>query len=94
MSSLQKTGGRFFQKNRKNTLIISPASAMQIQNYVQTLIEVTRSVDGYQYRFEKIRTEDVLGDIRKQTLGLSEVFDLKINWEEQYISETVNIIYD
>ena len=67
---------------------------MQIQNYVQTLIEVTRSVDGYQYRFEKIRTEDVLGDIRKQTLGLSEVFDLKINWEEQYISETVNIIYD
>ena len=70
------------------------SSAMQIQNYVQTLIEVTKSVDGYQYRFEKIRTEDVLGDIKKQTLGLSEVFNLKINWEEQYISETVNIIYD
>ena len=70
------------------------SSAMQIQNYVQTLIEVTKSVDGYQYRFEKIRTEDVLGDIKKQTLGLSEVFDLNINWEEQYISETVNIVYD
>ncbi|MGE9940124.1 sensor histidine kinase [Bariatricus sp. SGI.161] len=70
------------------------SSVLQIQNYVQTIIEVTKSVDGYQYRFEKIRTEDVLGDIKKQTLGLSEVFNLNINWEEQYISETVNIVYD
>ena len=70
------------------------SSALQIQNYVQTLIEVTRSADGYQYRFEKIRTEDVLDAIKKQTSGLAEVFNLKINWEEQYISETVNIIYD
>ena len=67
---------------------------MQIQNYVQTLIEVTKSVDGYQCRFEKIRTEDLLGDIKKQTSGLSEVFNLKINWQEQYVSETVNIVYD
>lgn len=70
------------------------SSALQIQNYVQTLIEVTKSVDGYQYRFEKIRTEDILGDIKKQTLGLSEVFNLKINWKEHYISETVSIVYD
>ena len=70
------------------------SSALQIQNYVQTLIEVTKSVDGYQCRFEKIRTEDLLGDIKKQTSGLSEVFNLKINWQEQYVSETVNIVYD
>ena len=70
------------------------SSALQIQNYVQTLIEVTKSVDGYQYRFEKIRTEDLLGDIRKQTLGLAEVYELKINWEEQYRSETVSVVYD
>ena len=44
------------------------SSALQIQNYVQTLIEVTKSVDGYQDSFERIRTEDLLGDIRKQTL--------------------------
>ena len=70
------------------------SSALQIQNYVQTLIEVTKSVDGYQYRFEKVRTEDILGGIRKQTLGLSEVYELKINWEEQYISKTVSVVYD
>ena len=70
------------------------SSALQIQNYVQTLIEVTKSADGYPYRFEKIRIEDILGDIKKQTFGLSEVFNLKINWEEQYISETVTIVCD
>ncbi|MDY5032391.1 MAG: HAMP domain-containing sensor histidine kinase [Blautia sp.] len=70
------------------------SSALQIQNYVQTLIEVTKSVDGYQYRFEKVRTEDVLGDIKKQASGLAEVFNLKINWKEHDISETVNIVYD
>ena len=70
------------------------SSALQMQNYVQTLIEVTKSVDGYQYCFEKIRTEDLLADIRKQTLGLAEVYELKINWEEQYRSETVSVVYD
>ena len=43
------------------------SSALQIQNYVQTLIEVTKSVDGYQISFKKIRTEDILGEIKKQT---------------------------
>ena len=81
-------------EEQKKYLDYITSSVLQIQNYVQTIIEVTKSVDGYQYRFEKIRTEDVLGDIKKQTLGLSEVFNLKINWEEQYISETANIVYD
>lgn len=70
------------------------SSALQIQNYVQTLIEVTKSVEGYPYRFEKIRTEDILDDIRKQTLGLSEVYNLKINWDEKYSSKTVSVVYD
>ena len=70
------------------------SSALQIQNYVQTLIEVTKSVDGYQISFKKIRTEDILGEIKKQTLGLAEVYNLKVNWEEQFISETVSVVYD
>lgn len=69
------------------------SSALQIQNYVQTIIEVTKSAEGYQYSFEKIRTEDMLSDIRKQALGLAEVYHLEINWEEQYISETLSVVY-
>ena len=82
------------KEEQKKYMDYITSSALQIQNYVQTLIEVTKSVDGYQCRFEKIRTEDLLGDIKKQTSGLSEVFNLKINWQEQYVSETVNIVYD
>lgn len=70
------------------------SSALQIQNYVQTLIEVTKSADGTPYSFEKIRTEDILAAIKKQTFGLAEVYDLKINWKEQYTSNTVNAVYD
>lgn len=58
-------------------------SALQMQNYVQTLIEVTKSAEGYQYIPETIRIEDILEDIRKQALGLAEVIHLKINWQEQ-----------
>ncbi len=70
------------------------SSASQIQNYVQTLIEVTQSVDGYQYNVKKVRTADLLEDIRKQTLGLAEVYRLKINWKEKWDSKTVYIVYD
>ena len=69
-------------------------SALQMQNYVQTLIEVTKSADGYQYVPETIRIEDILDDIRKQALGLAEVYRLKICWQEQYASETISGVYD
>lgn len=69
------------------------SSSLQIQNYVQTLIETTKSAEGYQYIYEKVRIKDMLDDVRKQALGLAEVYHLKINWEEQYAHETVNVAY-
>ena len=54
-------------------------SAMQIQNYVETLIEVTKSDVGYDYAPESVETQTLLADIKKQTLGLTEVFHLKMN---------------
>lgn len=81
-------------EEQKNYIDYIASSALQMQNYVQTLIEATKSVDGYQYSPEKIKTEDLLGDIKKQTLGLAEVYQLKINWKEQYSSETVSVVYE
>ncbi len=69
-------------------------SALQMQDYVQTLIEATKSVEGYQYTCEKIRTKDILDDIQRQASGLAEAYHLKINWEEQYMSEAVSVAYD
>ena len=69
-------------------------SAVQIQNYVQKLIDITKSIDGYPNTPEKVLTEVLLGDIRKQASGLAEVYHIKINWKEQWKSKTVNITYD
>lgn len=81
-------------EEQKNYMEYVISSASQIQKYVQTLIEVTQSVDGYQYNVKKVRTADLLEDIRKQTLGLAEVYRLKINWKEKWDSKTVNVVYD
>ena len=81
-------------EEQKNYMEYVISSASQIQNYVQTLIEVTQSIDGYQYNVKKVRTADLLEDIRKQTLGLAEVYRLKINWKEKWDSKTVYIVYD
>lgn len=81
-------------EEQKNYIEYIASSVLQMQNYVQTLIEVTKSVEGYQYTPEKIRIEDMLDDIRKQTLGLAEVYHLKISWNEQYASETISVVYD
>lgn len=79
---------------QQNNIVYIINSAVQIQNYVQKLIDVTRSADGYLNTAEKVKTEDLLGDIRKQTSGLAEVYHLKINWKEQWNSKTVHVAYD
>lgn len=69
-------------------------SALQIQKYVQTLIEVTKSVEGYQYSPEDVRTEELLCDIKKQAYGLAEIYNFIINWKEQYDSGSICVVYD
>lgn len=81
-------------EEQKNNIVYIIESAVRIQNYVQKLIDVTKSADGYPNTFKKVMTENLLGDIRKQTSGLAEVYHLKINWKEQWDSQTVNVAYD
>lgn len=81
-------------EEQKNNIVYIINSAVQIQNYVQKLIDVTKSADGYPNTPEKVMTKDLLGDIRKQISGLAEVYHLKINWKEQWNSQTVNVDHD
>lgn len=69
-------------------------STLQIQSYVQKLIEVTRSAEISSYTSEKVKTEAVLKEIRMQAAGLAEVYHLKTNWREKWDSETINVIDD
>ena len=58
------------QRNYTNYIT---GSALQIQNYVQTLIEVTKSVEDYEHHPEIIESDTLLHEIKKQALGLAEV---------------------
>ena len=73
------------------------ASVLQIQNYVQTLIEVTKSQEGISQAPVNVNVYDVLADIKKQTLGLSEVYQHQINWKEELESENsdsvISVVY-
>ena len=79
------------QKNYTDYII---GSAMQIQNYVETLIEVTKSEVGYDFASKSVATHSLLDDIKKQTQGLTEIYHLDNKWKEDIGSENVNVIYD
>ena len=81
-------------EEQKNYTDYIAGSALQIQKYVQTLIEVTKSVEGYQYSPENVSTEELLCDIKKQAYGLAEIYNFTINWKEQYNSEIISVVYD
>jgi signal transduction histidine kinase len=51
---------------------------------VQTLIEVTKSQEGIEQAPVNVKVSEILADIKKQTMGLSEVYQLQINWKEEF----------
>ena len=79
---------------QKNYADYISGSALQIQNYVQTLIEVTRSQEGVKQTPVKVQVSELLSDINKQTMGLSEVYHLKVNWNANVDEAEIHIVYD
>ena len=69
-------------------------SALQIQDYVQKLIDVTKSMDDGQNIMEEVAPEKIVSDIRKQAAGLAEVYGIKIDWKEEWHNKTVNVVKD
>ena len=59
------------------------SGALQIQDYVQTLIEVTKSAEGSAVHPETVKTDTFLHEIKEQTMGLAEVYHLDIDWHVQ-----------
>lgn len=80
-------------EQRQNTLHIIN-SALQIQDYVQKLIDVTKSAAGITSAPEKIETKVLFDDIKKQTGGLLKIYHIAMNWEEKRDSQTLTIVYD
>lgn len=80
---------------QKNYADYISGSALQIQNYVQTLIEVTKSQEGIEQTPVKVKVADILTDIKQQTMGLSEVYQHQIKWKEECKGEDIiSVVYD
>lgn len=69
-------------------------SAMQMQDYVQKLIEVTKSAEGIMEQFKETDTKKMLSDIRQRAEGLAEANHVEINWNETYQSEKLTVLYE
>lgn len=70
------------------------SSSLQMQNYVQTLIEVTKSWQGYQFRPQRITCEFLFQEIEQQLKGLCMVYHLTPVWDCHYTISEIFIDHD
>lgn len=57
------------------------SSSLQMQNYVQTLIEVTRSWQGYQFYKQDVNCDLFFQEIKQQLQGLCAVNHVSLLWD-------------
>ena len=69
-------------------------SSLQMQNYVQTLIEVTKSWQGYQFRPEKYDCSALFKEIEQQAKSLCTINGLILRWDCKYITNQVFVDHD
>ena len=56
-------------------------SALRMQDYVQTLIEATKSWDSYQPCMQKVSMDSLLQELKKQIDGLCAVNNITLHWD-------------
>lgn len=69
-------------------------SSLQMQNYVQSLIEVTKSWQGCQFRPETYDCSVLFREIEQQAKGLCTVNNLNLLWDCRYHTNWVFMDYD
>lgn len=64
-------------------------SSLQMQAYVQTLIEAAKSWDGYRPRMQKIHMGSFLQELKKQIDGLCAVNNITLLWDCEQFPEYI-----
>ena len=57
------------------------SSSLQMQSYVQTLIEATKSWDSYQACMKKVNMDSLLRELKNQIDGLCAVNNITLHWD-------------
>lgn len=66
-------------------------SSLQMQNYVQMLIEITKSNDSFRPQLQDIMIDGFIQDVQKQANGLCTVKNIQLRWETTYKSQHFSI---
>ncbi len=66
-------------------------SSIQMQNYIQTLIEVTKSNTAFVLQPQSVDTADFLFEIKKRAKGLASIKGISVDCTEHYETAHINI---
>lgn len=69
-------------------------SAIQMQNYVQTLIEVTKSWEGTRLNLQKVDVSSLLQETKNQISGLCAVNNITLHWDCQQYPAVISADHD
>ena len=82
-------------KEQENHVNYVRNGTTQIQNYIQKLMDVTKSLAHSDTDTDTtVMVRDIFSDIKTQALGLTQIYHLKIEWMEKENSETATIVYE
>ncbi len=70
------------------------SNSFQMQNYVQTLIEVTRSWQGYSFRKQEIECDLLFCEVEQQIQGLCAVSQVSLLWECCFEGNQLSVDHD
>lgn len=59
-------------------------SSLQMQDYVQMLIEITKSNSSFTLQRQEVNTSEFLQEVQKQAKGLCAVKNIQLHWETSY----------
>lgn len=80
-------------KDQSECIQYIEASSLQMQNYVQMLIEATKTDNCLPTRLREIAVADFLDNIKKQAIGLCMTSNIKLKWDCRIQTQTISVDY-
>lgn len=67
------------------------SSSIQVEQYLQTLMEVTRSWDSYKVQFSQTPLNEFVDELQSQAKGLCYVHNRHLEWECNYVTTQMDM---
>lgn len=75
--------------NQKECADYIEGSVIQMQDYIETLIDMTKAKDNFPFRRENVKLSSLLQEIRTQAKGLCAIKNIYLEWRENVDREYI-----